>query len=157
MLRLLGDSRETSRSPKKTAPEVCFSRPAMIRISVVLPQPDGPRRQGTWPLGKANETSATACNEPNVLVSCSTRISAMEMGTPGDWGLGTGRPLGIDWGRYRSGRWETIAAREAGGWEASAPSQPLAGGCIEQREVVGKDGNRHRLVQIVATLVVAVD
>src|SRR5262245_59493121 len=86
MLRLLGESWETLRSPKKTLPEVCVSSPAMIRISVVLPQPYGPRRQVTWPMGNVNETSSTACSEPKVLVRCSTRISAMS----GSQGRGDG-------------------------------------------------------------------
>src|SRR5918994_3086016 len=97
ILRLLGESRETSWSPKKTAPEVCVSRPAMIRISVVLPQPDGPRRQVTWPVGKVNETSSTACSEPNVLVNCSTRIS--------------------DMADYRFSFLQTVAAGGVGSWE----------------------------------------
>src|ERR687894_836788 len=104
MLRLLGESRETSRSPKKTAPEVCVSRPAMIRINVVLPQPDGPRRQVTCPFGKVNETSCTACSEPKVLVSCSTRISDMT--------------------DDRIGRRQAVATGGLGGWEASSAPDP---------------------------------
>src|SRR5919107_5329877 len=113
MLRLLGESRETSRSPKKTAPEVCVSRPAMIRISVVLPQPDGPRRQVTCPLGKVNETSSTACSEPKVLVSCSTRISDMADDRVG-------------------GREAVAAAGGGGGWKASTAPDPFAGRGVEQ-------------------------
>src|SRR5215207_6634521 len=119
MFRLLGDSRETSRSPKKTAPAVCFSRPAMIRISVVLPQPDGPRRQVTCPLGKVNETSSTACSEPKVLVSCWTRIS--------------------DMADNRVVRREIVAPGGAGCWEAGAAPDPFTSRGVEDHQIVGKD------------------
>src|SRR5918995_6273230 len=137
MLRLLGDSRETSRSPKKTAPEVCVSRPAMIRINVVLPQPDGPRRQVTCPLGNVNETSSTACSEPKVLVSRSTRIS--------------------DMAGHRVGRRKAAAPGRVGGWEASTTSDPFASRGLEQGKVVGKDRNRHHLIEIITAVMIAVD
>src|SRR5215213_10883857 len=122
MLRLLGESRETSWLPKYTAPEVCVSRPAMIRISVVLPQPEGPRRQVTCPLGKVNETSSTACSDPKLLVSCSTRISDMT--------------------DNRVGRRETVATGGAGCCEVGTAPDPFAARGVEHREVMGKDRNR---------------
>src|SRR5919107_2401791 len=137
MLRLLGESRETSWLPKKTPPAVCVSRPAMIRISVVLPQPDGPRRQVTCPLGKVNDTSSTACSEPKVLVSCSTRIS--------------------DMADNRVGRREAVAPGGVGGWETCTAPDPFASRGVEQGKVVGKDRNRHHLIEIVTPEMIAVD
>src|SRR5215213_5270083 len=137
MLRLLGESRETSWLPKYTAPAVCFSRPAMIRISVVLPQPDGPRRQVTCPLGKVNDTSSTAWSEPKVLVSCSTRIS--------------------DMANNRVGRRKLVATSGGGGREAGTAPDPFASRGVEQGQVVGKDRNRHHLIEIVTPVMIAVD
>src|SRR5918995_6498863 len=48
-----------------------------MRISVVLPQPDGPSKHVTSDSGKAKVTSSTATTSLKVLVSPSTRISAM--------------------------------------------------------------------------------
>src|SRR5215213_4062666 len=142
MLRLLGESRETSWLPKYTAPAVCVSRPAMIRISVVLPQPDGPRRQVTCPRGNVNDTSSTARKAPKVLVSCSTRISDNVGGPwPAALGyrlLGFGR-LVVD-SRYMQPRADSLGT-----------------GNVEKSEHVRVDRNRNLLVQIITQVVIAID
>src|SRR4051794_33368372 len=109
----------------------------MIRISVVLPQPDGPRRQVTCPLGKVNDTSSTAWREPKVLVSCSTRIS--------------------DMANNRVGRREPVATGGIGRWEASTAPDPFTSRGVEQGQVVGEDRNRHQLIEIVTAVMIAVD
>ena len=45
------------------------SKPAIIRISVVLPQPDGPRIEKNEPEGMSRETFETAVKAPNFLVT----------------------------------------------------------------------------------------
>src|SRR5258706_3644138 len=50
----------TSLPANTTLPEVGVSRPAMIRSSVVLPQPDGPRKQTSLPSGTLRSTLSTA-------------------------------------------------------------------------------------------------
>ena len=51
------------------SPSLGFSNPAIMRISVVLPQPDGPRIEKNDPLGTPNETESTAVKLPNRLVT----------------------------------------------------------------------------------------
>src|SRR5215207_8318345 len=109
----------------------------MIRISVVLPQPDGPRRQVTCPLGKVNEMSSTACSEPKILVNCSTRISATA--------------------DNRVGSWKTVAAGRVGGREASTAPDACTRCGVEEGKVVGKDRDRDHLIEIVTAAMVAVD
>jgi hypothetical protein len=49
-------------------PEVGFSKPAIMRRMVVLPQPDGPSREMNSPLSKAKLTDLTTVVAPKVLV-----------------------------------------------------------------------------------------
>src|ERR1700681_437381 len=51
-----------------TSPEVRDSRPAITRKGVVLPQPDGPRRQRTSPAATERSTLRTATELPTRLV-----------------------------------------------------------------------------------------
>ena len=53
-------------------PEDCFSNPAMQRKSVVLPQPDGPKKQANSPSSISIEMSFMASNEPKFLLRLST-------------------------------------------------------------------------------------
>src|SRR5437879_4555071 len=64
-----------------TSPAVVRSRPAIIRKVVVLPQPDGPRRQTTSPAATERSTSFTATKVPNFLVTFLSSIVDIE--TPG--------------------------------------------------------------------------
>src|SRR5687768_5370205 len=59
-----------------------------MRIRVVLPQPDGPRRQVTSDSGKAKVTSSTALSSLNDLVSRSTRISDKRGSLPDPFAVG---------------------------------------------------------------------
>ena len=47
--RAAGGRPETSRPPSSIVPSSCGSRPAIARSSVVLPQPEGPRKQTNSP------------------------------------------------------------------------------------------------------------
>src|SRR4051794_37691828 len=67
----------TSSPSRKIWPEVGSSSPAIILSVVVLPQPDGPRRQKNEPSGMVKLDSFTAAKSPNILRSFSTRISAI--------------------------------------------------------------------------------
>jgi hypothetical protein len=59
-------------SPKKrTVPLSAVSRPAMMRSSVVLPDPDGPSSATSSPVPTSSVTFRSAANEPNVLLMSS--------------------------------------------------------------------------------------
>ena len=49
----------------KICPELGFSTPAIILSEVDLPQPEGPRRQVTWPELILKEIPSTTHNLPN--------------------------------------------------------------------------------------------
>jgi hypothetical protein len=51
------------------APEVGSVNPAIIRSSVVLPQPDGPRMEKKLPSATSNDTLFTAIKLSNVLLT----------------------------------------------------------------------------------------
>src|SRR6478609_9731798 len=53
----------------RMSPEDGFSNPAIIRIRVVLPHPDGPRIEKNSPGATLNVTSLTAMCAPNRLVT----------------------------------------------------------------------------------------
>src|SRR5690606_15589127 len=69
MLRWCAGTAVRSVSPRDTRPLVGVSSPAMIRNSVVLPQPDGPRKQMSLPGGRSSETSSSATVGPNAFDS----------------------------------------------------------------------------------------
>ena len=58
--RLSGVRRETSLPSTRMRPEVGFSKPAIMRSVVVLPQPDGPSSVTNEPPPNASDTSSTA-------------------------------------------------------------------------------------------------
>src|SRR3954447_2518646 len=65
-------------SPIMTSPSVTSSRPATIRSSVVLPQPDGPTSTRNSPSPTSIDTSSTATTPPlNTFVTPSITILAM--------------------------------------------------------------------------------
>ena len=57
-----------SRPAWKMLPAVCVSRPAMMRSRVVLPQPEGPRKQTNSPSAISSEMSSRAVKPPNFFV-----------------------------------------------------------------------------------------
>src|SRR5262245_19472548 len=61
-----------SRVPCTMRPALCNSRPAMMRSSVVLPQPDGPSRQTNSPCATDRLTSRSAEKPPKFLETPST-------------------------------------------------------------------------------------
>ena len=76
MSRERGGSSVTSPPPIEIVPAVTSSRPAIIRSSVDLPQPDGPTRTRNSPLPIVSETSSTATTPPEkTLVTLSRTIS----------------------------------------------------------------------------------
>ncbi len=48
----------------RISPEVGSAKPAIIRIRLVLPHPEGPRMEKKDPFGTASDTPATARNGP---------------------------------------------------------------------------------------------
>src|SRR5690349_20749451 len=78
MSRLRGARSVTSRSPIQISPLETSSRPAIIRSSVDLPQPDGPTRTRNSPSPISSDTSSTAVTLPNVFVTCSSLIAAID-------------------------------------------------------------------------------
>src|SRR5215207_3939992 len=57
------------------------SKPASIRIKVVFPHPDGPRREKNSRSWISRDTSSTAVNSPKRLVTFSNRMSGTEPGS----------------------------------------------------------------------------
>ena len=60
---------ETTRSSKSTLPEVGFSKPAMMRSIVVLPQPEGPSRVTNSPFSNVALNLSSTTELPNALVT----------------------------------------------------------------------------------------
>src|SRR5687767_4238645 len=56
-----------SRPPCHTSPADCTSSPAMMRSKVVLPQPEGPRKQTNSPRWMPRLISDSAVKPPNCL------------------------------------------------------------------------------------------
>src|SRR3954466_7832951 len=76
MSRARGGRSVTSRPPIEIVPAVASSRPAIIRSSVDLPQPDGPTRTRNSPLPMVSETPSTATTPPEkTLLTLSRTIS----------------------------------------------------------------------------------
>ena len=50
-------------------PESGYSKPAIIRSVVVLPQPDGPRNETNSPRSAESTKSSTAANAPNAFLT----------------------------------------------------------------------------------------
>src|SRR6059058_2976710 len=77
MSRARGGRSVTSRAPIEIVPAVTSSRPAIIRSSVDLPQPEGPTRTRNSPLPIVSETLSTATTPPEkILLTLLSLISA---------------------------------------------------------------------------------
>src|SRR5262245_28073813 len=72
--RLCGGTRVTSRSPNRISPLLGRMNPASTISSVVLPDPDGPRRVMNSPLAISRLTLSSAAVRPNVLVTSRIEI-----------------------------------------------------------------------------------
>src|SRR5690606_41033947 len=79
-LRWLGFSRVTSLSPMTICPEDGSSRPATILSTVVLPQPDGPRKEMNSPCVTSRLMSSTTVTAPKALLTflIERNVTAME-------------------------------------------------------------------------------
>src|SRR5919109_5477810 len=64
------------------SPAVGYSRPAIMRRVVVLPQPEGPSKHTTSPASTLRSTRSTAVRSPNTFVTWSSAI--VDMGSPLD-------------------------------------------------------------------------
>src|SRR5258706_2813484 len=62
-----------SRPPCQIEPALCASSPAMMRSSVVLPHPDGPRKQTNSPCATSRRMSRSAVKAPKSLRIPSSR------------------------------------------------------------------------------------
>src|SRR5919197_1372286 len=84
--KILAATLTTGRSPMVMRPSSGFSRPAMQRSVVVLPQPDGPSSVTISPAATSKSMAATAVTTSllalKVLVSPSTRIMIQQPRTP---------------------------------------------------------------------------
>ena len=67
MLRWWVGSAVMSRSSSTTFPELGVSSPAIKRSNVVLPHPEGPRKEMNLPAGRSRSTSSTAVIGPKRL------------------------------------------------------------------------------------------
>src|SRR4051812_9714692 len=73
ILRWLGGTGVTSRPSTRMRPEVGVSKPAIMRRTVVLPQPEGPSREMNSPRSNARSTSWTTVLVRKLLVMPSRR------------------------------------------------------------------------------------
>src|SRR5258707_1386337 len=74
--------------PNEISPASARSRPAMMRSVVDFPQPLGPSKVTTCPLGMSKVTSSSARTLPNALLSPEMRMSGSDAaGRNGDAGL----------------------------------------------------------------------
>src|SRR6266568_7567784 len=87
--RAAGGRCDTSRPAISIMPSSCGSRPAMARSSVVLPQPDGPRKQTNSPLVISSEIFESAVKRPNRLLRSRMRrnVAGADPLRPDDTGL----------------------------------------------------------------------
>ncbi len=67
--RLFGPMPAMSWPPIRTAPSVGSRKPETVRRIVVLPQPDGPRKEKNSPLLMLSVASLTAVKSPNRMVT----------------------------------------------------------------------------------------
>src|SRR6186713_2281280 len=79
MSRSLGWTWLTTRPPISISPPVMFSRPAIMRSSVDLPQPEGPTRTQNSPSAIATSTPRTTSVEPKDLRTCLRATLAMAL------------------------------------------------------------------------------
>ena len=92
--RLFGGAAVTSRPSSRTVPRVGSSKPAIIRIVVVLPHPDGPSMEKNSPSRMARSMPRTAATtSPREWNSLATPSSPMA-GTPGGPGGSAGPAAG---------------------------------------------------------------
>src|SRR5947207_241981 len=74
ILRAYGGRPSTRRSPNRMSPPSTGEKPAIMRSSVVLPQPDGPSSVNSSPSPISSETWSTAVAAPNRLVTSRSAI-----------------------------------------------------------------------------------
>src|ERR1700741_4391280 len=77
MSRCFGATLFTTRSPMRTSPPEISSRPAIMRSSVDLPQPDGPTSTQNSPSAIDTSTPCTTSVEPNDLRTALRETAAM--------------------------------------------------------------------------------
>src|SRR6185295_1479687 len=77
--RSLAPCASASSPSNETAPESGQSRPAMIRSSVVLPEPDGPSNASSSPLATLRSTPSSAANDPNLFTMFLTSIATRDL------------------------------------------------------------------------------
>src|SRR5256885_16858513 len=74
-LRRCGGNVSMRLPPKRIWPAVRSAKPAIVRSSVVLPQPDGPSSVKNSPSSISSDTSSTARTVPNVRDTWSIEIA----------------------------------------------------------------------------------
>src|SRR6185369_15106707 len=75
MFRSFGATRFTVRSPKRMQPRSTVSSPAIMRSSVVFPQPEGPRSVTNFRLGNVRVTLSRTRTLPKLLSIFSSATS----------------------------------------------------------------------------------
>src|SRR5690606_28816445 len=90
MLRSLGGSPLTTLSPMTTSPLLAFSSPAIVRIRVVLPEPEAPSSTRNSPSRTSRLTPSTALTAPK-WVCRSRTVSFAIAGAPPLHGAGGAR------------------------------------------------------------------
>src|SRR5512137_2457159 len=79
MSRSIGSMSLTTRSPIEISPEVIRSRPATIRSSVDLPQPDGPTMTTNSPSSTSMETPWITMSSPKLFFTSRKDTPAMRL------------------------------------------------------------------------------
>ena len=81
--RRLGGTLAMSRPPMAMVPLSGWMKPAIMRSSVVLPQPDGPRIEKKLPRATLNDSSFTAtCAAKRLVRALTSRSGAAADGSP---------------------------------------------------------------------------
>src|SRR5215472_13971993 len=101
ILRSRGVKSLTTLPPIKISPAVGVSRPAIIRRSVVFPEPEGPRNTRNSPSSVVRLTSLTAPSSPSLKILVRFRVSTTATRRSRSFGIWlrhrlAARPKGLD-------------------------------------------------------------
>src|SRR5215831_2366991 len=93
MRRSRGVRSFTTRPPIRISPAVGVSRPAIIRKSVVFPEPEGPRKTRNSPSRVSKSTLLTAPSSPSLKTLVRFRVSTTAIKPPGTSAIAKNEPL----------------------------------------------------------------
>src|SRR6185436_1520091 len=146
--RACGGSPVTSRPCRRTRPASASVSPAMIRSTVLLPLPLGPRRTKNSPSATSSDTSFTTGWPPYRLLNCSSRIDMMAVGEPPCGGASPKR-------RYAPGVSRAVQRRSQSGYNPRPVSEPADSGSGPTVPAAGVPRDRPSILRMSAPIVVS--